>query len=178
MISKVYATIAIAAGAALLGAAGAALVQGWRYSGQIEAARADRQADLAAHARGALVATEKSLATAESYRRREAAMRRTVQEADHARALEARSNAAARAAADARTDELQRALAAYVCTPTDPGAADDPGPADGADPTTLGQLLGALVRGYRDATAAAEDHASDVRALLRAWPKEQGVKPQ
>jgi len=82
--------------------------------------------------------------------------------------LEAERQRHARIAAGLRDDVgvLRDGIRAFVASEPAPESCA----AERERAATLGGLLGDAVRTAADATAAAERHAAEVRALLRAWP--------
>lgn len=167
--------LAASLAALALGTATGWKLQGWRMAGQIEAVRADLEAAKATHARAVSEAASAALAQSEAHRNTEAAYRRQIEEATHARTRERATLAARAAAADRAAGSLRDQLAAYTCTAPG-GPASDPGAASGDRSASLGDVLDGVLRDYRAAVAAAEDHAADVRTLLRAWPRTE-VQP-
>lgn len=121
------------------------------------------------HAVAVAQAASAALAQSETYRATESALRRRIQEADHALATNRRELAAAESRARRADDRVLHAANTYTCTAASPPTGDSP-PA-GSDRTAgLGELLEPVLRDYRAAVDAAEAHAAGVRALLSAWP--------
>ena len=163
MISLPWLNILLTAGIALA-AAVAGVAGGWSARGVI----ADRDiaelkqyhADLQARAAQAAQAAEAD------YRRQERAMQERIADAERQRHADRQARVAAERRAAAGTERVLDAAGAWACRPT---ADTSIGP--GSDEATdLRHLLEPLLRGYRDAVDAAEEHAADVRTLLAAWP--------
>jgi hypothetical protein len=161
--------------AAAIGAASGWTLRGWRAGAQIEALRADLATAKADHASAVSRAASAALAQSEAHRQTEAAWTRRMQEATDVLTKDRAALAARAAAAAGDAGRLRNQLNAYTCTASS-GPASDTGAASGAGSASLGDVLDGVLRDYRAAVGAAEDHAADVRALLRAWPRGE-VKP-
>lgn len=106
--------------------------------------------------------------TTQAYRQLEAAFTTAIREAERAQAFDkARSE---RLAAGLRTerDQLRDEIAAFAAGGG--SAADDSTAAARDRAAALGALLERALRVGAGHTAAAEEHAADVRGLLTAWP--------
>lgn len=163
--------IIAALAAAAIGAASGWTLRGWRAGAQIEALRADLATVKADHAAAVSRAASAALAQSEAHRQTEAAWTRRMQEATDVLTRDRAALAARAAAAAGDAGRLRDQLNAYTCTAAS-AAPSDTGAASGAGAAQLGDVLDGVLRDYRTAVSAAEDHAADVRALLRAWPRE------
>lgn len=155
----------------------AVFLGGWAARGVVasrDVARLEAQAERAKaeHAAAVASAASAALSQSEEHRATESALRRRVQEADHALANTRRDLAAAESRARRADDRVLHAANAYTCTATG-STAGDPAAAGGDRAPGLGDLLGPVLQDYRAAVGAAEDHAAGVRALLAAWPVRQ-----
>lgn len=159
MIQLPQLTVIVGLVAALSGLAG-----GWAARAVV--ADRDMAEVKALHAQERQRQAEKAQAAAEEYRQRELIDRERVADAQREREKERQARIAAERRAAAGTERVLDAAGAWSCSP----ASRDPIAASGDDATSLRELLEPLLQGYRDAVDAAEEHASDVRTLLRAWP--------
>ena len=147
-----------------------AKLEHWRMAGQVEQQRAETARVRAEHAQAVANAASAALAQSEANRRAEQTWQKRLMEATDARTTERTSLVAARAAADRRTVGVLDQLAAVTCSAAASGAAIDSGASGGVRAASLGDLLDPVLSDYRAAVDAAESHAADIRALLRAWP--------
>ena len=145
-----YAATAIVAGALAFGAGWQ--TQEWRYGKQI----ADIQAQ---HATALASANQKALDDTIK-------MQRTKDDA--IKAAEQRAKTQAAAAANARAD-ADRLRAQLDGVPARLASATDGAVRDFAN--VASDVLGACIREYQGVAAEAEQHASNVRLLIEAWPK-------
>ena len=145
-----YAATAIVAGALAFGAGWQ--TQEWRYGKQIAGIQAQHSTALASANQKALDDTIK--------------MQRTKDEA--IKAAEQRAKTQAAAAANARAD-ADRLRAQLDGVPARLASATDSAVRDFAN--VASDVLGACIREYQGVAAEAEQHASNVRLLIEAWPK-------
>ena len=145
-----YAATAIVAGALAFGAGWQ--TQEWRYGKQI----ADIQAQ---HATALASANQKALDDTIK-------MQRTKDDA--IKAAEQRAKTQAANAANARAD-ADRLRAQLDGVPARLASATDGAVRDFAN--VASDVLGACIREYQGVAAEAEQHASNVRLLIEAWPK-------
>lgn len=136
-----------------------------KLEARIETMKAEHAVEMAKASKAALDESEKHRAT-------EAQWQLKLQEAQDVQIKEQTALAAARDRADRVAVGLRKQLDAYTCAPTAGGAPAGDATASGAGPPSLGQLLDPVLQDYRDAVAAAEAHAADLRAVLAAWPRE------
>lgn len=141
------------------------------YAGKRAGATADRlRSDkiiatmIAEHAANVAAANQRADAIQEQWR----AQRKGAQDALDRERKEWGTIGSRLAAVDADRGRLRDALAAYAAGGVSP--ADDSAAACRERAAALGDVLGEMVRGYAQCTAAAEDHAAGVRALQVAWP--------
>ena len=145
-----YAATAIVAGALAFGAGWQ--TQEWRYGKQIAGIQAQHATALASANQKALDDTIK--------------MQRTKDEA--IKAAEQRAKTQAANAANARAD-ADRLRAQLDGVPARLASATDGAVRDFAN--VASDVLGACIREYQGVAAEAEQHASNVRLLIEAWPK-------
>ena len=145
-----YAATAIVAGALAFGAGWQ--TQEWRYGKQITGIQAQHATALASANQKALDDTIK--------------MQRTKDEA--IKAAEQRAKTQAANAANARAD-ADRLRAQLDGVPARLASATDGAVRDFAN--VASDVLGACIREYQGVAAEAEQHASNVRLLIEAWPK-------
>ena len=145
-----YAATAIVAGALAFGAAWQ--TQAWRYGKQIAGIQAQHATALASANQKALDDTIK--------------MQRTKDDA--IKAAEQRAKTQAANAANARAD-ADRLRAQLDGVPARLASATDGAVRDFAN--VASDVLGACIREYQGVAAEAEQHASNVRLLIEAWPK-------
>ena len=145
-----YAATAIVAGALAFGAAWQ--TQEWRYGKQIAGIQAQHATALASANQKALDDTIK--------------MQRTKDDA--IKAAEQRAKTQAAAAANARAD-ADRLRAQLDGVPARLASATDGAVRDFAN--VASDVFGACIREYQGVAAEAEQHASNVRLLIEAWPK-------
>ena len=108
-----------------------------------------------------------ALAASTKYRALEARMATNKDEAQRELDESKQRGALQLAAERARSQRLSRDIASFAAGG---GPTGDSIAACRADAATLGELLDESLRAEEDLVAAAEGHADDVRALLRAWP--------
>ena len=145
-----YAATAIVAGALAFGAGWQ--TQEWRYGKQIAGIQAQHATALASANQKALDDTIK--------------MQRTKDDA--IKAAEQRAKTQAANAANARAD-ADRLRAQLDGVPARLASATDGAVRDFAN--VASDVLGACIREYQGVAAEAEQHASNVRLLIEAWPK-------
>lgn len=162
--------VIIGLGAAAVGIATGWTMQGWRAEARIEAVRTELAAAKGEHAKAAANAASAALAQSEAHRATEAAMRRAVETANASHAKDKAALVAARARADSDAGSLRVALNAIHCAAPS-GTPGDTRTPSGDATAPLGDVLDGLLQDYRAATAAAEAHASDLRAVLASWPR-------
>ena len=147
-----YIKTAIVASIFMIGAASGYIAQAWRYDAQIAGIQAQHATALASANQKALDDTIK--------------MQRTKDEA--IKAAEQRAKTQAAAAANARAD-ADRLRAQLDGVPARLASATDGAVRDFAN--VASDVLGACIREYQGVAAEAEQHASNVRLLIEAWPK-------
>lgn len=152
MIPAIYthAAAALVAGALAFGAAWQA--QGMRYGKQIADMKTQQAQQLANARKQAL----------DDFTRMQGAKDAAIEAAEK----RAQTNAARAAAARADADSLRAQLAGV---PARIAAATDAAVRDFAN--VASDVLGACIREYQGVAAEAEQHASNVRLLIEAWPK-------
>lgn len=144
-------------------------LQGWRAEARIEAVRTELATAKGEHAKAAASAASAALAQSEAHRSIEAAWTRREQEAINALTKDRATLVAMRTRADSADAGLRDALNTIHCAAPG-GGASDPATASSDHATPIGDVLGPLLAELRRTTAAAEDHAADLRAVLDAWP--------
>lgn len=137
----------------------AVLLWTWGYSAG--SAQKQRAWDLATSAQ-----VRDQLAATEAARARETALQLQVERANEARKLDNAKNARIAAALRRDADGLRRDIANFANGPP-----EDSRDACGQRAATLGVLLDEALRTGGECASAAESLATDLRAVIQAWPK-------